>query len=147
MLPSLTIDQNQLDPVYFSLQKKIHPDKISMLPVDQKKWASSFSFLLNEAYKALKNKVLSAKSALLYFQDTKKTLKDFDDTLLPTPDFSFLSKIMEFQNERKIETLQIREAVLSLIEQAIVIKDTDQIAENLSKLIYLDRLSLKTQER
>ncbi len=140
---SMQINKSGLNSKYFELQKQLHPDKLLFASNAQKELAAQHIVQINEGYKALKNPLTRAKSALLALQSLTTSLNDFDKNIqLPKPTNTFLQKVMSLQmnpnNDSNIEMLY--QNCMECLSTSIEFKSIEKTLHNLSEFTYLTRL-------
>lgn len=145
--PTFSLDPVHRDQIYFEVQKKLHPDRVFNAPANEQAWAEEFIGQLNDAYKSLRNRLMSAQAAYLYFKDPKTPASAFNDLKLPMPDMAFLGQVMTLQAQFNIDEFQALSAnVLKQVDQAIHTKSLTDLLDGIAKLTYIERLHTLKQE-
>jgi hypothetical protein len=138
--PTLQVDPGYRDQTYFTLQRLLHPDKLANATVTEATWAEQHISQVNQSYKVLKQPILAAKAAVLYAEDPRLPLDQFDNARIPMPSMDFLQHMMMLQAEPSpiIETLY-NEIIQELLG-AVSNLEVETILNAIARLTYVERL-------
>jgi hypothetical protein len=141
LTPKLNPDYKTIDPIYFSLQKKLHPDRVRDVSDAEHTWAEQHISQINQAYKALKEPILIAKAAALYIQDPRLSLDSFNDQNITPIDINFLQKIMQLQAVPITSEINgLYNAVMLNLDTGIKEMNLEKVLFAIGKLTYIERL-------
>lgn len=147
--PAFTLDTKALEKTYIALQRTLHPDRFARKSDEEKRFATSHTLSLNEAYDILKNP-LSRAEYLLSLQgievnkDTRTSVKASQDLLMESLEArEALAEAMTIEafNLLKEQNQQHQKECVETLSKAFTDQRLDDASQAAIRLKYLVKLA------